>query len=100
MGNEADTTVGHQTQLNGCLTLAFPLFAKERKVVRRGKEGGRGGSVETVDTGGRQRERERGGGGYALFVGWLVVWFLNVPASGYSVISGTDLHRQFYVLPH
>ena len=32
---------------------------------------------------------------YDLFVGWL----LNVPATGYC-ISGTDLHRQFYVLPH
>ena len=30
-----------------------------------------------------------------LFVGWL----LNVPTTG-ECISGTDLHRQFYVLPH
>ena len=30
-----------------------------------------------------------------LFVGWL----LNVPATC-ECISGTDLHRQFYVLPH
>ena len=30
-----------------------------------------------------------------LFVGWL----LNVPATC-QCISGTDLHRQFYVLPH
>ena len=30
-----------------------------------------------------------------LFVGWL----LNVLATG-ECISGTDLHRQFYVLPH
>ena len=37
-----------------------------------------------------RRERERG-----LFVGWL----LNVPATGLC-ISGTDLLRQFYVLPH
>ena len=29
------------------------------------------------------------------FVGWL----LNVPATC-ECISGTDLHRQFYVLPH
>ena len=29
------------------------------------------------------------------FIGWL----LNVPATC-ECISGTDLHRQFYVLPH
>ena len=28
-----------------------------------------------------------------------VVWLLNVPATC-ECISGTDLHRQFYVLPH
>ena len=72
----------------------------------------------------RERERERGGGGggdkkrqtdictgscgqaltasslltaklFKQFVGWL----LNVPATG-ECISGTDLLRQFYVLPH
>ena len=32
---------------------------------------------------------------FNLFVGWL----LNVPATG-ECISGTDLLRQFYVLPH
>ena len=32
---------------------------------------------------------------WCLFVGWL----LNVPATC-ECISGTDLHRQFYVLPH
>ena len=31
----------------------------------------------------------------SLFVGWL----LNVPATC-ECISGTDLHRQYYVLPH
>ena len=36
----------------------------------------------------------RGGGG-VLFVGW----WLNVPATC-ECISGTDLLRQFYVLPH
>ena len=30
---------------------------------------------------------------------WLVGWLLNVPATC-QCISGTDLHRQFYVLPH
>ena len=30
-----------------------------------------------------------------LFVGWLLI----VPATC-ECISGTDLHRQFYVLPH
>ena len=32
---------------------------------------------------------------------WVVVvgWLLNVPATC-ECISGTDLHRQFYVLPH
>ena len=34
-------------------------------------------------------------GGWGLFVCWL----LNVPATC-ECISGTDLHRQFYVLPH
>ena len=44
----------------------------------------------------REREREREGAGRrGLFVGWL----LNVPATC-ECISGTDLHRQFYVLPH
>ena len=33
--------------------------------------------------------------GFCLLVGWL----LNVPATGYY-ISGTDLLRQFFVLPH
>ena len=37
------------------------------------------------------RHRQKG----AMFVGWL----LNVQATG-ECISGTDLHRQFYVLPH
>ena len=43
----------------------------------------------------REREREKGGGGGGLFVGWL----LNVPATC-ECISGVDLLRQFYVLPH
>ena len=30
---------------------------------------------------------------------WLVGWLLNVPATD-ECISGTDLLRQFYVLPH
>ena len=42
------------------------------------------------DTVRKSEERE-----VCLFVGWL----LNVPATG-ECISGTDLHRQFYVLPH
>ena len=29
----------------------------------------------------------------------VVCWLLNVPATC-ECISGTDLHRQFYVLPH
>ena len=33
-----------------------------------------------------------------LFVCWLVGWLLNVPGTC-ECISGTDLHRQFYVLP-
>ena len=41
----------------------------------------------------RKREREREI--EILFVGWL----LNVPATC-ECISGTDLHRQFHVLPH
>ena len=34
-----------------------------------------------------------------LFVCLFVGWLLNVPATGYC-ISGTDLLRQLYVLPH
>ena len=30
---------------------------------------------------------------------WFVCWLLNVPATC-KCISGTDLLRQFYVLPH
>ena len=30
---------------------------------------------------------------------WFVCWLLNVPAAG-ECISGTDLLRQVYVLPH
>ena len=36
-----------------------------------------------------------GGGGCFVFVGWLLI----VPATC-ECISGTDLHRQFDVLPH
>ena len=31
--------------------------------------------------------------------GFVVCWLLNAPTTG-QCISGTDLHRQFYVLPH
>ena len=34
-----------------------------------------------------------------LAISFFVCWLLNVPATRES-ISGTDLHRQFYVLPH
>ena len=34
-----------------------------------------------------------------LFVCLFVGWLLNIPATC-KCISGTDLHRQFYVLPH
>ena len=44
------------------------------------------------------RERERGGGGGGGFVKF-VCWLLNVPATC-ECVSGTDLRRQFYVLPH
>ena len=43
----------------------------------------------------RKKERQLFGGKRGLFVGWL----LNVPATC-ECISGTDLLRQFYVLPH
>ena len=36
-----------------------------------------------------------GGKGAVVVVGWL----LNVPATC-QCVSGADLHRQFYVLPH
>ena len=51
--------------------------------------GGGGGERE------REVERERGGRVVVVVVGWL----LNVPATC-ECISGTDLLRQFYVLPH
>ena len=66
----------------------------------------------------REKERERGGerdggsrwlGKYGTvnargLMGWrkvriVVCWLLNVPATC-ECISGTDLLRQFYVLPH
>ena len=44
---------------------------------------------QSINNNNRKKERN------CLFVGWL----LNVPATG-ECISGTDLLRQFYVLPH
>ena len=41
------------------------------------------------------KTKERKTDGHCL----LVCWLLNVPATC-ECISGTDLHRQFYVLPH
>ena len=41
------------------------------------------------------KTEKEGGKGGCLFVGWL----FNVPATC-ECISGTDLLRQFYVLPH
>ena len=35
----------------------------------------------------------------AFHMQFVVGWLLNVPATC-KCISGTDLHRQFYVLPH
>ena len=73
------------------------IDGEEKRTLGRGRGDGhkkRGG-------GGRKREkrqREMGGGGgdrVCLFVGWL----LNIPATCVC-ISGTDLLRQFYVLPH
>ena len=51
----------------------------------------------SVAVGGADRDvpQQHFGPREALFVGWL----LNVPATC-ECISGTDLHRQFYVLPH
>ena len=40
-------------------------------------------------------EKKMDGKQAAVFVGWLLI----VPATC-ECISGTDLHRQFYVLPH
>ena len=42
-----------------------------------------------------EKIKGNGEGIYGLFVGWL----FNVPATC-ECISGTDLHRQFYLLPH
>ena len=44
---------------------------------------------------GKEDEKEGRGGG----VCWLVACLLNVPATC-ECISGTDLFRQIYVLPH
>ena len=68
----------------------------------RGGGGGAGWMYEVGETG-KQNAKEltltinRNVTDYAvcLFVGWL----LNVPATC-ECISGTDLHRQVYVLPH
>ena len=85
----------------------------ERETVEGGKErewGGGGGrdreteretekETETDRQTDKQIERVEGeqkeGGRDCLFVGWL----LNIPATC-ECISGTDLLRQFYVLPH
>ena len=40
-----------------------------------------------------------GGWGEGQLDGLFAWWLLNVPATG-ECISGTDLIRQFYVLPH
>ena len=50
---------------------------------------------ESFDDGGGERDVRRQKAEQGLFVGWL----LNVPATC-ECISGTDLLRQFYVLPH
>ena len=44
-------------------------------------------------------ERERLGGGGGGDEGVVVCCLLNVPTTG-EFISGTDLLKQFYVLPH
>ena len=70
---------------------------------RRYREEGGGGTGRKGEEvqGGRGRRYREEGGRYreerevCLFVGWL----LNVPATC-ECISGTDLLRQFYVLPH
>ena len=43
------------------------------------------------------RQKSKGQNGYER--DWLVGWLLNIPATG-ECLSGTDLLRQFYVLPH
>ena len=43
----------------------------------------------------KERERDSQTDRQFCFVGWLLI----VPATC-ECISGTDLHRQFYVLPH
>ena len=76
-------------------TLAKITLIRRRKregVRQRERERGDGGSEGGREGRKRERERERE---RCLFVGW----FLNVPATC-ECISGTDLHRQFYVLPH
>ena len=63
----------------------------------RGGGGGVGGERERA----RERGRERRGERYreTETETEFVCWLLNVPATC-ECISGTDLHRQFYVLPH
>ena len=62
---------------------------RERERERGGGEEGAGREE------GREEGREAGREGRMAVVGWL----LNVPATC-QCISGTDLHRQFYVLTH
>ena len=53
-------------------------------------------SRKTAEAKNKGREKSKGGDGQeSLYVCWL----LNVPATC-ECISGTDLLRQFYVLPH
>ena len=61
---------------------------------------GGGGQSERKVAGGRDRQAGRWDDRVRSTYGSLLVgWLLNVPATG-ECISGTDLLRQFYVLPH
>ena len=67
---------------------------EESEKRKEGRTDGRNKARQRDEEGGggrRQKDRQR----VCLFVGWL----LNVPATG-ECISGTDLLRQLYVLPH
>ena len=70
-----------QTEQRALLSVGQQSLDRDTEKEReRGGEGGGGVS--------RERERER-----------VACWLLNVPATC-ECISGTDLLRQFYVLPH
>ena len=96
-----------QTDRKGSLLITTPNADQVALLVEVGVETNRGEWTRKADRLAEKAEEQTDRKGsllittpnadlqFVLFVGWL----LNVPATG-ECISGTDLLRQFYVLPH